>query len=206
MKNYLIIIALILGLTSCFRDSPKKVAIQPFGKIESAIIDSLTLTIQQVYGFKVITFPMKELPKSAFVNIKTPRYRADLLIKQMKIQKPDSIDFVLGVTAKDISTTKRGSDGKVKQPSSKYSDWGIFGLGYRPGPSCIISTYRIKSANPNKFILRLKKICMHELGHNLGLKHCETSEKCVMKDAAEKISTIDQVELKLCSSCKQKIK
>lgn len=44
-----------------------------------------------------------------------------------------------------------------------------------------------------KYIERIKKICIHELGHNLGLKHCEFHEKCVMRDAAETIKTIDYV-------------
>ena len=53
---------------------------------------------------------------------------------------------------------------------------------------------------------RLKKVCMHEIGHNLGLPHCEQSTTCVMRDAAEKIATVDNVELKLCEHCKARIR
>ncbi len=68
-----------------------------------------------------------------------------------------------------------------------------------------MSTYRIKSADSKKFISRFKKVCIHELGHNMGLKHCKDNANCVMRDAAETIKTVDQVDLKLCKDCKSKI-
>ena len=147
----------------------------------------------------------KELPKSAFINVKSPRYRADSILKILKRSKPDSIGIVLGLISKDISTTKKDLWGNVKKPAYKYEDWGVFGLEYRPGPSCIISNYRIKNANKNLYLERLRKVCIHEIGHNLGLKHCTHSEKCVMKDAAETIKTADQADLKLCDHCRANI-
>ena len=66
----------------------------------------------------------------------------DQLIKILKETKPDSLDFIIGLIDKDISTTKKDSKGHPLEPISKYQDWGVFGLGYRPGVSCIVSTYR----------------------------------------------------------------
>ena len=122
-----------------------------------------------------------------------------MLIDLLK-HKPDSISYILGVTSKDISTTKRNSDGTTKTPESKYSDWGIFGLGYRPGQSCVVSTFRIKHAEHDVFVSRMEKISIHEIGHNMGLKHCET-ENCVMQDAVETIKTVDNVSNQLCTNC-----
>ena len=112
---------------------------------------------------------------------------------------------MLGLIAKDISTTKRDRYGKVKKPESKYEDWGIFGLGYRPGSSAIVSTFRIRHNDRAKFQERFQKICIHEIGHNLGLKHCEFDDRCVMRDAAETIKTVDQVDLYLCGYCRTQI-
>lgn len=117
----------------------------------------------------------------------------------------DTIDLIIGLTNQDISTSKYDENRKIKLPVSKYSDWGILGLGYRPGVSCVVSTYRIKHPNYEKFIDRFQKIAMHEIGHNMGLIHCTKSENCVMRDAAEKISTVDNVQLKLCPSCLKQI-
>lgn len=182
------------------------IGIQPIGNVKSSLIDTLQATIQNVYHFEsVIVMDKRVLPPSAFISVKSPRYRADSIIRILKREKPDSIDYIIGITNKDISTTKRNRHGKVLQPESKYLDWGIFGLGFRPGPTCILSTFRIKSDHTAQFMDRMKKVCMHEIGHNLGLSHCEVGEKCVMRDAAETIKTIDHVDLELCPNCKSLI-
>lgn len=45
---------------------------------------------------------------------------------------PDSLDYIIGLTDKDISTTKK-ANGKMLEPASKYKDLGIMGLGFCPG-------------------------------------------------------------------------
>ncbi|MCB9426074.1 MAG: matrixin family metalloprotease [Flavobacteriales bacterium] len=196
-------IAILVVFISCTNNSNKTTGIQPYGKFNTTLIDTLENTIKKIYGFDVIKLENKPLPKSTFINVKSPRYRADKLLAILKEEKPDSIDHVLGLTLKDISTTKKDLWGNTIKPESKYEDWGVFGLGYCPGESCIVSTHRIKS-NPSKFVERFKKICIHEIGHNLGLKHCP-NEECVMRDAAESIKTIDLVKLNLCDKCKHEI-
>lgn len=184
--------------------SEKKIAIQPFGKVDQSILLTIQKTIKLVYEKDAVINASKKLPKSAFINIKSPRYRADSLIKYLKINRPDSIDIVLGFTTKDISTTKRGKLGDIKKPINRYQDWGVFGLGYRPGPSCIVSSHRLGNTAAKNKIERIKKVCIHEIGHNLGLKHCP-DKKCVMTDACESIKTVDNVKLALCKKCKSKI-
>mgnify|MGYP003601516182 FL=1 len=75
------------------------------------------------------------------------------------------------------------------------------GLGYCPGNSCVISTFRLKNKDKNLELSRLKKVVIHEFGHNLGLPHC-SDKHCVMTSAAEKISTIDNEKMELCVKCK----
>ncbi|MFT6747267.1 MAG: archaemetzincin [Glaciecola sp.] len=197
--------ALVLLFISCARKD-KIIGIQVYGKFNHEFVDSIKKSIHEIYGYNTIILTNKTLPSSAFINVKSPRYRADSLLRILKRNKPDSIDFVLGLISRDISTTKRDKNGDIKKPAYKYADWGVFGLGYRPGPSCIISNYRIKNSDQNLNLQRLRKVCIHELGHNFGLKHCEKSDKCVMRDAAETIRTVDQVDLKLCTYCQNRIK
>jgi archaemetzincin len=147
----------------------------------------------------------KKLSKKAFVNVKKLRYRAGSLLVELSKNRPDSIGFVLGIIiSKDIFTTKRDSDENIKNPKLKYADWGVFGLGYKSGTSCIISTFRLRNVKTDLFISRVQKISVHEIEHNLGLDHCET-EKCTMQDAIETISTVDYKGYKLCEKCYQKI-
>lgn len=180
--------------------------IQPYEKFPAALMDTLIATIGEIYGFDAVVLPAIPLPKAAFIQVKSARYRADSLIRFQRAARPDSVDFVIGLTTSDISTTKRDASGAVKKPEYKYQDWGIFGLGYCPGSSCIVSTFRYKTGDTKLFHSRFKKICIHELGHNLGLPHCDSGEPCVMKDAAETIKTIDSVELELCKKCWNKLR
>lgn len=205
MKNIglpFILVALIFF--KCTDNKTVRVGIQPIGNFDHVLTDTISNTIGKVFDINVCVLPRTQMPREAFVNIKTPRYRADKIIKIMKEKKADSLNYILCLTDLDISTSKTDWLGRIKEPRSKYEDWGVFGLGYRPGPTCIVSSFRLKNTTRNNFIERLKKVSVHELGHNLGLKHCE-SKHCVMTDAAEKISTVDQEQLTLCEACKMKL-
>jgi len=176
-----------------------RVAVQPYGAFPLSQGQAVSEALRAVFGAEVLMLPSRPLPQGAFTQIKTPRYRADSLLADLKRHKSPDVFCVLGLTLKDISTTKRDQRGQVLTPESKYRDWGVFGLGYRPGPACVVSTFRLPNSNPT-FLMRLKKISVHEVGHNLGLPHCPV-EGCVMMDAAETIKTIDRVNLAFCNQC-----
>lgn len=212
--NCIILFYTILFTVSCAQNDVEKVstdtliAVQPYGDFPLNYADTVKTVLTEMYGVKTEIFQSIPLPKNAFVNLKSPRYRADSLIYYLKNDvKYMQHDHVIGLTNKDISTTKY-SDYKnkiIKEPKSKYADWGIFGLGYLPGKSCVVSSYRLEMNVPKElFISRLKKISCHEIGHNFGLPHCPNKD-CIMQDAAETIKTIDNVTLHLCDACKKKI-
>lgn len=190
---------------SCGKKQQLQIAIQPFVGVNQVDIELVKSSLVENYKAKVDVLTPIEIPENTFVNVKSPRYRADQLIAFLKAQKADSIDHVLGLITKDISTTKLNPDGTVKLPKSKYEDWGIFGLGYRPGASCIVSTFRLSKRRPDRRS-QLIKIANHEIGHNLGLPHCDRDPNCVMRDAAESIKTIDGVGSTLCDFCKEDIR
>lgn len=196
-----------LSLSSCFQKTTKLgskptdmpvVAIQTLGKVEPAYIKAAKFALDSIYDINVVVLPNKQLPREAFVNVKVPRYRADKLISILRSTKPDTIDYVIGLTVSDISTTKN------KEPKSTYADWGIFGLGYCPGASCIISTHRLVNADALLLKSRIMKVTVHEFGHNLGLPHC-SNKGCVMSDAVETIKTVDYENLTLCNKCRNQI-
>ena len=195
-----IIAFLIIGISSGCSNNQSRIGVQPFTGVDPSMIEVVEHSIIDVYGFEVVVLPEIEMPPSAFIDVKSPRYRADTLIAFLKRTKTDSFDHIVGLTHHDISTTKRDKDGNVKTPPFKYEDWGVFGLGFRPGESCVVSTFRLNDADQEKYRSRVSKVSVHEIGHNLGLGHCSSSD-CVMQDAAERIATVDGVELNLCEAC-----
>ena len=204
MRIVLLLVSLILF--SCQSNVTKQltVGIQPYGIFPEDKTDTIAKTIADFYQIKTVVLPAKELYKEAFTEVKSPRYRADKMINLQKKNKVDSLDFVLGLTTKDISVTKKDKLGKIKTPTYKYADWGIMGLAYCPGNSCIVSTFRIQHSNPKIHFTRFKKVAVHEFGHNLGLPHCP-DKTCVMTDAVESVKTIDNAKLKLCGKCKAQL-
>lgn len=200
---------LFLFLLSCSKYNSeelktKVVGILPYNGISKNEIATISKTIESYYSVKTIVLAEKELPKTAFINIKSPRYRADSIIKFQDRNRPKTVDFVLGLINKDVSVTKHESNGTIKKPTWKYNDFGVMGLAYCPGKSAIVSTYRLKSKNKSLELERFKKVVIHELGHNLGLPHCP-NKNCLMTSAAEKIATIDNEKLQFCNACKKKL-
>ena len=85
-------------------------------------------------------------------------------------------------------------------------EYGIFGLGLKPGKTCIVSTFRLKrGVNKEKTLERLEKVALHEIGHNLGLKHCQNNKRCMMNDARGTIKQVDYGNVWFCEKCREQI-
>lgn len=203
----------ILGLgalaifLSAENPEPPSICIQPFAGIPAEHVEEVRAALSRYYQTDVQVLDSVELPEETFTDVKTPRYRADKLLVWLRENRPEGCDHILGLTHRDISTTKYEdwATKKIKEPAWKYEDWGVFGLGHRPGPACVVSTFRLKKdVDDAKVRERLRKIACHEVGHNLGLPHCP-NVFCFMRDAAEKIGTVDLVNEALCEKCAGKI-
>ena len=147
-------------------ENGKTIIIQPFAGFSPSLIDSVAQQLRKINPNIKINQPI-ELPLTAYNSHKT-RFRADSLIRFL-YTKVEPNSTVIGLTDKDISMTK----GDIQ-------DWGIMGLAYCPGKSCIISTYRLSKKN---LYNQLYKLAIHELGHTQGLGHCEKDSSCFMRDA-----------------------
>ncbi len=124
------------------------------------------------------------LPGTAFYS-KRNRYRADSLIRYLKASTPKG-HVTIGLTNKDISHT----NGKIQ-------DYGIMGLAYRPGKSCVVSTYRLSREN---LLIQFLKLSLHELGHTQNLPHCPETT-CFMRAAEGKNHFDEQTDF--CPKCKR---
>ncbi len=172
-----------------------KVAIQPFNDFPDDVARATQAAIDSMYNIESVILSPIALPQSAYYAPRD-RYRADSLIRVLKYIKTDEYDKILGLTTSDISTTKDG-----------YKDFGIMGLGFCPGESCLGSIYRVQRGAKNKahLISRFRKVTVHELGHTFGLKHCTYDPRCLMQAAKGKATTIDKAEEILCKNCRKQI-
>ena len=170
--------------------SPKKLSIiiQPFDGMPESTVAIVAEKLKDIYSGDVVINNSITLPKKALNQDRT-RYRADSLIRYLGDFAKDG-QLIIGLTNKDICTTK-----------GKYPDWGVMGLGFCPGKSCIASTFRLKGKNRDE---KLFKVAIHELGHTQGLaqtntKHCP-EKVCLMRDAEGK-DHLDELK-SFCSKCK----
>nr|HMR10786.1 zinc-dependent metalloprotease family protein [Polyangiaceae bacterium] len=133
------------------------------------------------------------LPKAAYYSPRR-RYRAEKLLSFLEKRAPADASRVLGITAVDISTTKK-----------PYKDWGVLGLANVDGSSCVMSSFRCKrkAKNAEHARQRFGKVAVHEIGHTFGLSHCP-NRGCLMEDAKGSVLTSDR-EYDLCADCRQKL-
>ena len=189
MKYYFLI--LLFSLISCTKKNKKDsiekipgqkvIVIQPLGNFKLEQSNKILSEIRTINPNVVLraTIPF---PENSYYRPRN-RYRADSIIKNLKnhIGK-DSV--IVGLSHADISTTKNG-----------IKDWGVMGLGYRPGKSCVVSDFRVSSKNKNQ---QFYKLVLHELGHTAGLPHCKV-KTCLMRDA-EGGNPLDE-EKDFCKNC-----
>jgi archaemetzincin len=162
------------------------IQIQPFGNFPEEDQQYVYNAIKKHYPYVSLIKPLP-LPKKAFYA-KRNRYKADSLLTFLSSRTGEG-EVIIGLTEKDISTTK-----------DKVKDWGILGLGLCPGKSCVASTYRLSKEKRQE---QLFKVCIHELGHTQGLKHCPV-EYCYMHDAEGRNTTDEETDF--CPDCKAVLK
>lgn len=159
------------------------IEIQPFENISQQEINYVYNEIKKVYPNVRINKAIP-LPEFAYYTPRN-RYRADSLINYLnKITSAGHI--TIGLTNKDISTTK-----------DSIQDWGVLGLGFCLGKSCVASTFRLSKSER---LMQLFKVSIHELGHTQGLQHCEI-KTCFMRDAEGRNPTNEEREF--CPKCKK---
>lgn len=147
--SYIFIIILLLGCNykrnynSAATAKQLTIAILPYKGVDTSLIPFIEKEIQQFYHCKTLILQQTDYPAFAFYEPRN-RYKADSLLVFQKHFLSDTITSIVGLCYRDISTAHGNNP-----------DWGIFGLGYCPGRTCIISTFRLMPTSSEHFRERL---------------------------------------------------
>jgi archaemetzincin len=136
--------------------------------------------------------PRRELPRAAWASARR-RWRAEKILEALQEDPPPRAFKVVAMTDAEISTTK-----------GDIPDWRVAGLGNIGGLACVTSMWINLRHSATRATLdrRTADLVIHELGHTLGLPHCETP-RCVMRDAKGRyLETADSSSGDFCEQCK----
>jgi archaemetzincin len=190
MKKSMFLFLTIVFCSFCTSKESIVINIQPLGKVSNEHIAQVKKSVKTFYGYDCKVLPSKKITNDMLSKV-TKRIDANKALRKNKTN-----GNLLILTEKDICYFK----------DKNRPEYGIFGLGLRPGKTCIVSTFRLKkNVSKQTTLERLEKVALHEIGHNLGLPHCENDKKCMMNDARGTIKQVDAEKVWLCEKCKNQI-
>ena len=171
------------------------VDIVPVGEVAPRAKREDSSALRSVYDCDVTVHDDQPVPETAYDESRG-QYRAEDLIEV--VGRVGSGEKNSGITPQDLYYRRRNY---------------VFGLAYLNGKGSVISTYRLQtsfdggiSTKPaaDVFADRVRKEAVHEVGHTLGLEHCDNS-KCVMSFSPT-VREVDVKEENLCGSCSRLIR
>lgn len=168
----------------------KKLKLQPLGKIDASLLDSLAALLAKRFGFQVYIQQPLPIPIYAF-NPRRRQFHTPTILRRLRRAKLAEDEGILGVTNVDMYV-----------PGLNF----VFGQAEIKGKAAAISLFRLRpefykqdiSGGENKalYLKRAGKEAVHEIGHVLSLKHCP-DETCVMHFSSS-ISDTDKKSDSLC--------
>lgn len=182
----------------------KIIALQPLDDYDTKQLDFISKEIENFYTVRVIILKPAKLPETFRLAKEANLYSADSILDMLSTKLDDEVIEIVGVTHKDIYILKKEKN-ITNNTLFDNSVQPIFGFADFAGNCAVVTDAMFKSSDIMVFQHRLRTSVIHEIGHNIGLDHCQY-ERCIMSEQNGKLFALDKSERDYCNYCRKKLK
>ena len=165
------------------------ILISPVGEFSNELIQAVAAEIEQVFGFAAKTGSVVG-DLSFALDQNRQQYHSTLILDQLAANIPADCIRILAIAQVDLFI-----------PILTH----VYGEAQLGGASCIVSTFRLNEGRSGlniapRYIERIVKETIHELGHTFNLRHCP-EHTCIMHYCRNE-EDVDRKSGELCRYCK----
>ena len=165
------------------------ILISPVGDLSAELTEAIAGEIKRVFGFSTaIESVLQDL--SFALDQNRNQHHSTMILEQLAARAPMQAVKVIAIAQVDLFI-----------PILTH----VYGEAQLGGTACVVSTFRLNEGRSGlnisaKYIDRIVKEAIHELGHTFNLRHCPEAS-CIMHYCRNE-EDVDRKSDELCRYCK----